>query len=524
MGDFVKEYGNMLLDIEYHCLPGVYAAVNQDLLSKCADLYSNHYGKWGEKGVRPNENIRLSEERISDWLESEDVSIYYATDQSELIGYAIALSRKENNYGTVTWVTQLVVHKDYRQNGIAKNILFSIWGFSNHFAWGIVSANPYAVRALEKATRRRAMPVRIKKNAVKLRNIGRKNVLFINDDTVFRITHDSSTVNTEFFVDHSDTEQMLRNVTNHDIPWCLGKIEDGWEWFAFTFRDQEQISLSNEEIENMIATSDSVVRQAYARMDLDETKQKWMRHTSAEIDYVIEKTGLCARDFVYDLGCGTGRHSIELSKRDIEVTGIDYITGNVKEANRVIQEKALEGIQIYEEDCRSYRSDKKAAVVLCLYDVVGSFAIDHENERIINTAYQLLAQNGFAVFTVMNYESTAANAVNTFTFDEEADRLLELPASNIMEESGNVFQSEYYMVDTKSHLVYRKEQFSKGFQLPVELIVRDRRFTMQEITAMCKKVGFTIVEEKYVNASDWRKEYTATDPRAKEILVICQKV
>lgn len=36
-------------------------------------------------------------------------------------------------------------YKDYRQQGIAKNILFSIWGFSNHFAWGIVSANPYAI-------------------------------------------------------------------------------------------------------------------------------------------------------------------------------------------------------------------------------------------------------------------------------------------------------------------------------------------------------------------------------------------
>ena len=28
-------------------------------------------------------------------------------------------------------------------------------------------------------------------------------------------------------------------------------IEEGWEWFAFTFNDQEQISLSKEEIEEI---------------------------------------------------------------------------------------------------------------------------------------------------------------------------------------------------------------------------------------------------------------------------------
>jgi len=126
-------------------------------------LYSNHYGIWGGEGVHPNKNIKLSPNKLQDWLANENVSIYYASDNDNIIGYAIAFSKDEKGYGIVTWVTQLVVHEDYRNHGIAKNILFSIWGFSNQFAWGIVSANPYAIRALEKATRRRAVPIRIKK-------------------------------------------------------------------------------------------------------------------------------------------------------------------------------------------------------------------------------------------------------------------------------------------------------------------------------------------------------------------------
>ncbi len=272
----------MLNNIEYNFLPGRSVASNEKLLTQCSNLYSNHYGIWSCKGIHPKKHIKLSNSRLCEWLNNDNVTLYYATHSEEIIGYAISFSKKESDYGIVTWVTQLVVHSKYRQHGIAKNILFSIWGFSNHFAWGIVSANPYAIRALEKATRRRAIPMRIKKNETELRSIGQKNVPFINEDTVFQITGNSSSVNTKFFVDHSDTMQMLKNVVTKEVPWNLGDIEEGWEWFAFTFHDQPQIELSQEEIENMVAASDSIVYQAYSKMN--PKKQSWTKHTIEEVD------------------------------------------------------------------------------------------------------------------------------------------------------------------------------------------------------------------------------------------------
>lgn len=159
------EKRNWLMEyIEYNRLPGRFAASNEDFLSRCARLYSEHYGIWGENGIRPGKAIKLSNNKLREWLENDDAIIYYASMKDDIIGYAIAINKKENGYGIVTWVTQLVVHKDYRNKGVAKSILFSIWGFSDHYAWGIVSANPYAIRALEKATRRHATPIRIKKN------------------------------------------------------------------------------------------------------------------------------------------------------------------------------------------------------------------------------------------------------------------------------------------------------------------------------------------------------------------------
>lgn len=511
----------MLNDIEYTFLPGRFVASNEKLLTQCSNLYSNHYGIWSNKGIHPKKRIKLSNNRLREWLENDYVTLYYATHKEEIIGYAISFSKNEYDFGIVTWVTQLVVHIDYRKHGIAKNILYSIWGLSNHFAWGIVSANPYAIRALEKATRRRAVPMRIKKNAIKLRNIGRKNVPFINEDTVFRITETSSSVNTNFFVDHSDTIKMLENVITKEVPWNLGDIEEGWEWFAFTFNDQPQIELSQEEIENMVAASDSVVYQAYSKMNPKD--QCWTKHTLEEVDYILEKTKIFSDSLVYDLGCGKGRHSLELAKRSINVFGIDYIKQNVEEATQMAKELSLENVQFFEADCRYFTSEQKASLVLCLYDVIGSFSSDKDNYEIIKSAFHLLAPEGYAVFSVMNYESTYSNAKYLFSFANDANRILNLSASDIMWKTGNVFNPDYYLVDTDTHLIYRKEQFFSCTGLPVELIVRDRRFTMEEITSMCKSVGFSIIEAKYTNASGWNTSYSPTSSRAKEILIICQK-
>ena len=154
------------------------SAVDDKILTACSKLYSEHYGIWGLKSQKAGSRVKLSEKAIKAWLNGSNTAVYCAFNGTELVGYAIALSIEVSGYGIVTWITQLVVHRDYRNKGIAKNILLSVWGFSDHKAWGIVSANPYAIRALEKVTRRRALPERIKKDIGKLRAVGIENVSF----------------------------------------------------------------------------------------------------------------------------------------------------------------------------------------------------------------------------------------------------------------------------------------------------------------------------------------------------------
>jgi GNAT superfamily N-acetyltransferase len=154
---------------EYHWLPGSLA--QPELVAEFADLYSHHYGVWGESGPHPGRPVRLPPEKIRQWLVPNTL-IVWATALGKLIGYAIAVQTKLPYYGIISWVTQLVVHEEHRQQDVGKTLLFTIWRFTDHFAWGILSANPYAVRALEKATRRRSQPRRIRKHTDPLMKIG----------------------------------------------------------------------------------------------------------------------------------------------------------------------------------------------------------------------------------------------------------------------------------------------------------------------------------------------------------------
>ena len=81
-----------------------------------------------------------------------------------------------------------------------------------------------------------------------------------------------------------------------------------------------------------------------------------------------------------------------------------------------------------------------------------------------------------------------------------------------MEKTGDIFDPDYYMMDTETKIVYRKEQFSAGFSLPAELIVRDRRYLKGEIENICRTVGLEVVWSKFIRAGHW-DDAQATNPQ-----------
>lgn len=132
--------------------------------------------------------------------------------------------------GKVSWITQLVVHSDYRHRGVAKKLCRMAWAVEQCYAVGLVTSHPYAVRALERATQRMCNRATIMPVAREL--LSHCNIPYVLDK-VLCFEEGRCLIDTQFFVDHTDVNNIL--ATTLDTQWELGGLEEGKEFFAFTF-------------------------------------------------------------------------------------------------------------------------------------------------------------------------------------------------------------------------------------------------------------------------------------------------
>jgi 2-polyprenyl-3-methyl-5-hydroxy-6-metoxy-1,4-benzoquinol methylase len=76
---------------------------------------------------------------------------------------------------------------------------------------------------------------------------------------------------------------------------------------------------------------------AHEYMD-EEYAEPWKE----EVDFYLETLNLPSGSRILDLGCGPGRHSIELARRGYQVTGVDFSSGMLAQAREAAQNAKVE--------------------------------------------------------------------------------------------------------------------------------------------------------------------------------------
>ena len=65
--------------------------------------------------------------------------------------------------------------------------------------------------------------------------------------------------------------------------------------------------------------------------------------TAGECDFIEEEIGRNKATRILDVGCGTGRHAIELARRGYDITGVDRSDSML---NRAREKAAAEGVNV----------------------------------------------------------------------------------------------------------------------------------------------------------------------------------
>ncbi len=130
--------------------------------------------------------------------------------------------------------------------------------------------------------------------------------------------------------------------------------------------------------------------------------ESFTQGTIGECDFVEAEINYDKNIRILDIGCGTGRHSIELAKRGYEVVGIDLSESLLKRA----KEKALEenvSVDFQRQDARKLTFANEFDLVIMFCE--GGFSLmetDEMNFQILQNASNALKSNGKLIFTTLN--------------------------------------------------------------------------------------------------------------------------
>jgi len=130
--------------------------------------------------------------------------------------------------------------------------------------------------------------------------------------------------------------------------------------------------------------------------------EPFVQGTVGECDFIEQEVGRDKSIKIIDIGCGTGRHAIELTKRGYKVTGVDFSENQIKRAREKAQETGV-AIDFQTQDARKLPFDGEfdLAIMLC----EGGFSLmetDEMNFEILKNATKALKSKGKFIFTTLN--------------------------------------------------------------------------------------------------------------------------
>jgi len=237
-------------------------------------------------------------------------------------------------------------------------------------------------------------------------------------------------------------------------------------------------------------------------------KEPFTKGTIGECDFIEKEIGYNRGLKILDIGCGTGRHAIELAKRGYQVTGIDLSESMLQKA-RINAKRQHVQVTFEQHDARKlpFTSEFDVALMIC----EGAFPLmetDEMNFQILeNASNALKSKNSTFIFTTLNGLFPLFHSVKEFLSSQK--------------ENGTTKYSE----NTFDLMTFRDHNVTTVIDdngKKIELRCNERYYVPSEVTWMLKSLGFNTVDIFGAKLGAFsRKDALTTEDY--EMLVIAEK-
>lgn len=233
----------------------------------------------------------------------------------------------------------------------------------------------------------------------------------------------------------------------------------------------------------------------------------FVQGTLGECDFIEKEIKKDKSLNIIDIGCGTGRHAIELTKRGYKVTGVDLSQSQLNRAKEKAKDAGLE-IEFQKQDARnlSFEAEFDLAIMLC----EGGFSLmetDEMNFKILQSAAKVLKDNGKLIFTTLNGLFPLFHSVKEFYESQQK------------EGQSQCKDCSFDLMTFRDHntTVIEDDDGNKK-----ELKCNERYYVPSEITWLLKTLGFKTIDIFGAKIGAYSRDDKLTTENF-EMLVVAEK-
>ncbi len=146
----------------------------------------------------------------------------------------------------------------------------------------------------------------------------------------------------------------------------------------------------------------------------DEYLKVYKHRDEAEAEKLValirKHTCIKEGDYILDLACGAGRHSVAFALNGFNVTAVDFSERLLREAKKNAEHSGV-AINFILSDIRELVLQTRFSLAVNLFTSFGYFETDEENFRLIKKAGEFLLTGGYFVLDYFNKKYLEKNLV-----------------------------------------------------------------------------------------------------------------